>query len=368
MTDASPRGASAVADRTRIDGLDVARAVAVLGMFAAHLGNDGVRGPAEGAWPWLLASHGFPSALFAVLAGVSMTLMLTRRGSVAAPDVDDLALGRTRVRIAVRGGLLIMLGLILEVFEAPIAVILHHLGLMFLLALPVLRWRTRWLISLAVVLALTGGWMSRVLDDWATSAGLSDLPVVDTLWDGSYPAATWMAYILVGIVVGRADLRSWAATAWLGGVGAVVFTVTSVAAVTLRDMYGENPEWLSSEDHSFTPVEAGRNIGASLAIIAVCLALARLAPRLTWPLRATGAMALTLYTLQVLVIVIVGDWTVREPVNSALVALWVGSIVFASAWKWWVGPGPLERVLTIASSETADAWAESRARREARSR
>ncbi|MDE0572744.1 DUF1624 domain-containing protein [Demequina sp. B12] len=359
---------SAVASSTRIDGLDVARAVAVLGMFAAHLGNDGVHGPTAGAWPWLLASHGFPSALFAVLAGVSMTLMLTRRGAVAAVDVDDLTLGRTRVRIAVRGGLLIMLGLFLELFEAPIAIILHHLGLMFLLALPVLRWRTRWLVSLAVVLALTGGWITRTLDGWAANAGISDLPLMDTLWDGSYPAATWMTYILAGLVVGRADLRSRVATAWLGGLGVVILTATSVAAVMLRDAWGENPEWLSSQDHSFTPVEAGRNIGASLAVIAMCLAVARLAPRLTWPLQATGAMALTLYTLQVLVITIVGDWTVREPVNSALVALWLGSIAFASAWKYWVGPGPLERVLTVMSSETADAWEDARSRRDARSR
>jgi len=367
VTGGALRGTTA-RDAMRIDGLDVARAVAVLGMFAAHLGNDGVRGPAEGAWPWLIASHGFPSALFAVLAGVSMTLMLTRRGTVAAVDVDDVALGRTRVRIAVRGGLLIVLGLMLEVFETPIAIILHHLGLMFLLALPVLRWRARWLVSLATVLALTGGWITRVLDGWATDAGVSELAVVDTLWDGSYPAATWMAYILVGIVVGRADLRSWASSAWLGGLGAVIFTVTSVAAVVLRDAWGENPDWLSSEDHSFTPVEAGRNIGAALAVVAVCLAITRLAPRLMWPLRATGSMALTLYTLQVLVIAIVGDWTVREPVNSALVALWLGSIVFASAWKFWVGPGPLERVLTIASSETADAWEDAQSRRNARSR
>ena len=44
----------------RIAGLDVARALALFGMFAAHIGNVGRWGP--GGWRWLLATHGRASA------------------------------------------------------------------------------------------------------------------------------------------------------------------------------------------------------------------------------------------------------------------------------------------------------------------
>ena len=50
----------------RLVGLDVARALAVLGMFAAHT--------APGSWLYTIA-EGRAAALFAVLAGVSIALM-----------------------------------------------------------------------------------------------------------------------------------------------------------------------------------------------------------------------------------------------------------------------------------------------------
>lgn len=52
---------------SRIAGLDVARGLAILGMVAAHVGDDA---STDGVgWPWLVATHGRSSALFAVLAG-----------------------------------------------------------------------------------------------------------------------------------------------------------------------------------------------------------------------------------------------------------------------------------------------------------
>ena len=50
----------------RIAGLDVARALALFGMFAAHVGNAGTM--RDDGWRWLLATHGRASALFALLA------------------------------------------------------------------------------------------------------------------------------------------------------------------------------------------------------------------------------------------------------------------------------------------------------------
>ncbi len=104
-------------DRTRIDGLDVARAIAILGMFVAHVGNSGRR-QSPGGWDWLWIADGRPSALFAVLVGVSMALIVQRRlAGVAESELpaDDAvrraqAVRHSRVRVAVRAGILIWVG------------------------------------------------------------------------------------------------------------------------------------------------------------------------------------------------------------------------------------------------------------------
>ncbi|BDZ43068.1 hypothetical protein GCM10025865_23670 [Paraoerskovia sediminicola] len=55
----------------RLVGLDVARGLAVLGMFAAHVGVvEGARGAG-----WLTIADGRSSILFAVVAGISIALV-----------------------------------------------------------------------------------------------------------------------------------------------------------------------------------------------------------------------------------------------------------------------------------------------------
>ncbi|GMA34444.1 heparan-alpha-glucosaminide N-acetyltransferase domain-containing protein [Demequina litorisediminis] len=141
---------------SRIDGLDLARGLAVLGMVGAHVGD-------QDAWPWLAVTHGFPSALFAVLAGVSMTLMMTSRGRVRVADVTPDHARRTRIRIAVRGAMLVVMGLALALLGTPVVVILVNLGVMFWLTLPVLRVRTAWLLALASLCLGLGGYLAAQL-------------------------------------------------------------------------------------------------------------------------------------------------------------------------------------------------------------
>src|SRR5215203_6146899 len=116
----------------RIGGVDLARGVAVLGMMTAHVG---VAGP--DLWStdgWLGVADGRSAALFGVLAGLSIALL-----SGGTRPVAGTALGRARVRIAVRGVLLLLLGTFLAALGAPIAIILQSYGLLFALALTALR-------------------------------------------------------------------------------------------------------------------------------------------------------------------------------------------------------------------------------------
>ena len=348
--------AAATRMSTRIDGLDVARAVAVLGMVAAHIGDEGTRAPDAEGWAWLWVSHGFPSSLFAVLAGISMTLMLTRRGTVPLADIDAEQLSRTRVRVAVRGGLLILMGVALMLLDTAVAIVLTNLGVAFLVAVPALAWRRRVLVPIIAVLVIAGGWAAQEMADAVGAQPSRPVPVFDALWSYRYPLLVWLAYVLAGLVVGRLGLRRDRTAGWLVAVGLGLIAGARIVAWALEGALGAQSWWLSTEDHAYSPVEMTQNIGAALAVTGACLWLARRIPRLLWPLRATGSMALTVYVLQILVIAFVGNEMIREPSNVSFVVTCVGLVGFACAWRAWLGQGPLERVLTVTSNAAAEAY------------
>lgn len=350
---AQPAAASAI--RTpRIDGLDLARGLAVLGTVGAHVGD-------EGSWAWLAVTHGFPSALFAVLAGVSMTMMLTRRGQLAVAEVPAHQVTRTRVRILVRGLMLIGLGLPLALLGTPVVVILVNLGVMFWLAVPLLRVRTSVVLGIAAACLTLGGNAAASLDaavghDSLWGPSYPGIPIVGALWGPYYPALAWMGYVLVGVCVGRLALREDRVALLLGGLGLMGFAASRLI-VALAVMAGANSAswWLDLEDHSYSPVEMLGNVGVACAVIAASLWAARRAPAVAWPVCAVGSMALTAYVGHLIVIAAVGTEIVWQPSNVSLITLWAGIVVCCSLWRWRLGAGPLERWLTAWSTRAAEA-------------
>jgi len=358
------------ASLARIVGLDVARAIALLGMFASHVGNEH---PPDG-WPWLEVFHGRSAAIFAMLAGVSMALMLTRRaardyaaaataspapadraGRPEAHASDREALRHTRIRIAVRASLLIPLGWVLSALGTPVDVILDNLGVMMLLALVGLGLPAR-VLGAAGVLVLVAG--TAVVDGLRVivPAWLADAPVVHELWSQHYPALSWLGHVLIGMAIGTwRPWRGWRLAA-LGIGGAVVG-----AGMWLGGrLTGGDPAWTEVEPHSYTPVEMLSNTGVAAAVVAACLAAAALSRRTLWPLAAAGSMTLTLYAAHIVVIAIVGDALVWRSTNTAMLVLCAAAVAFASAWRALLGQGPLERVVSWASSRAADADARRR--------
>jgi uncharacterized protein len=77
-------------------------------------------------------------------------------------------------------------------------------------------------------------------------------------------------------------------------------------------------------------------------------------PALTYPLRAVGALALSVYTAQIVVL-----WALLQvdPFRPQGVGLWlmftVSALVGAGLWWWKLGRGPLERLLTWSSTRAA---------------
>ena len=199
-------------------GLDVARALAVLGMVGAHVATtaDEVRIFEPDTWSALV--HGRSSILFAVLAGISISLMT---GRTSIPRRDDLP--RLRLNLIGRGAAVFVIGLALELLGTPVAVILTVYGLLYVAAIPMLRWRVRQLLLAAGVLAVAGPpllALARALSLGATGPGL------DMVLFGTYPITVWMAFVLVGMAIGRARVEA-ARTAAVLLVAGLVFAVGS---------------------------------------------------------------------------------------------------------------------------------------------
>lgn len=309
----------------RIPGVDAARAVALVGMFATHimpLEDD--RGALT---PTGLLADGRASALFAVLAGVGVAL------STGGPDRprDARAHRAAAAGLLVRGLLVGLLGLWLVGFDAPVAVILPYYGLLFLVAVPVLRLPPGVLAGAAAAACVLAPVLSHLL-----RRGLPDgpgpQPRLDALGDpgglfgtlaltGYYPVLPWTTYLLAGMAVGRLDLHRARTAARLGLGGAALASVaTAGSAVLLGPVggaavlgsaaladrnYGSTPTdtwwWLAVDlPHSGTPFDLARTTGTALAVLGAALLLARWSRASVWGPAAVGAVPLTLYTAHVI--------------------------------------------------------------------
>jgi uncharacterized membrane protein YeiB len=111
---------------------------------------------------------------------------------------------------------------------------------------------------------------------------------------------------------------------------------------------------VTTEPHSSAPLEVVANTGVGLAVLALCLLLADAAPRLVAPVAATGALALTAYTGQLVAIAVLGTSVVWEP--DARTWLVFGVVTVGACWLWHAafGRGPLERALHTLAARASD--------------
>jgi uncharacterized membrane protein YeiB len=362
---ASPVPSAEPGDRRgtgRVVGLDVARALAVFGMFGAHLGvvaEDVGLSPAT----WSGMVNGRSSILFAVLAGVSVALL---SGRTVPAEGDDLV--RARTRILIRAAWVFAIGGALEALGTDIDVILGVYAVLFVLALPFLRWAPRRLFLAAGVLAVVSPPLDLALTHVVEANDAFDEPVVYLAVTGAYPALIWWTFVLVGLGVGRCDLAATgirirllaagAGLALVGYGGGWLSTRWWTGGQPIDgDDFSERPDawdpmWLTGAvPHSGTTFEIVGSVGVALVVIAVCLALAAQLPAVVFPFAAVGAMALTVYTAQVVAVWMLGTLDYTD--NTAWLLYVLAALAFASVWRLFLGRGPLERLLTWSSNRAA---------------
>lgn len=321
---------------TRLFGVDAARGVALLGMFAAHTVSLGGEQLYDGR----------SAILFATVAGVSLGLLT---GAAAPPPPG--ARGPGRLVVLVRGSVLVLLGLALTTFvRPPVAVILDYYGFAFLLLIGVLFVARPLLALLAAGFAIAGPLIvTAVIDGIAFDDIVAPLQVF-ALWlfFGNYPVIIWLAFLLIGLFLARSDLRerSTAALALVLGTLAAVLGYGSVLLF----------EGIDVSAHSGTTAEVVGSGGVAVAIIGALSLLdsatglgervARVLRFVLSPVAAAGAMVLTLYTAHAIVLAILRATAERpqrwDTPDWVFPALAIGALLIATVWRRFVGTGPLE--------------------------
>ena len=346
MTGREPTGATAPAAApdpprsSRIAAIDIARGLAVLGMFAAHtftrqLDEDTV-------------FDGRSSILFATLAGVSIGLMTGGRRPLQSGR------GAAFTGIGIRALLLFFLGSLLWLPDHGIAVILDYYGIAFLLLLPALFAARPVLALVAAVAAFVGPLLDAAFDDIPIDDELTAY-LVDRLFDGYYPAFTWLAYLAVGLICARSGLTRIRTQVAMIGIGIAGMLAGYGGAAVLPGV--------TAEAHSDTTAEVLGSGGFAVAVIGLLLLVTSPQTRAAGttlrtvlsPIGAVGSMPLTVYTVQLVALSVYvavqpepDPFTIEYPFTLFL-AMAVAAILFSMLWRRLLGAGPLERLMKSAS-------------------
>lgn len=322
----------------RLTGVDVARGIALIGMFATHTMPLVETHGGESSPTWVaLFFAGKSSALFATLAGVGLALLTARswraekRGSGkksgakstrGASSSSAPTLTTHRKAIATRAACIIAIGFFAAEFSSGIAVILVHYGVLFLLALLIIQLSIKqliwlgagWLLISPVVLFFARAWAHENVAPYRTSGPvLMDLfrPqtfAADLLATGYYPLIVWPVYLIAGLAMGRIlheHQGSWSIPWRLMRLG---FTMTFAAYLISWSIIGRNtpalahasgkqgsdlhaallsgqgltqleasPWWfVTSSPHASTQLDLLLTVGTSMFVLGICLVVCRL--------------------------------------------------------------------------------------------
>ncbi|MEX2671076.1 MAG: DUF418 domain-containing protein [Phycisphaeraceae bacterium] len=332
----------------RMAGLDAARAMAIIGMVMVHFGPSSP--PADSWLNWAYGlPHGRASLLFVLLAGIGLTLL-----------AGDGRRERWRLRLTSRVLILLPLGLWLQLMDAGPLVILHYYAMFFVLAVPFLFLRDRFLLVAAAVLAVAGPvtylLIGRIEPTWLLRfdpVSLGDPPALiarELLATGSYPAMVWMVPFLFGMWLGRRRLRATSTriTLLIGGAAGVAVTV-----IGERYLPGSRGWWqlASTEPHSQMVLWLLGGTASATAMVGLFLLMSDLLGRVMWPLVAMGQLALTLYVGHLLLLAASPSTFKTHQAGEALVIVAgfaLSAAAFATLWRAWFSRGPLEWLLYVA--------------------
>ncbi|WP_157009331.1 heparan-alpha-glucosaminide N-acetyltransferase domain-containing protein [Agromyces laixinhei] len=350
----------------RLDGVDAARGLALIGMFVAHVAPAATSADLESL---ISIADERPRLLFALTAGMALAFI----SGGTRPIVTGR--GRLRRQIAIRAVILIALGLLIAATLHPLVfIILDVYGVAFLILLPLLFIPARAALGFGIALLAVMPGLAEFASTTEPVIALQQGPyaiVVDWFVSGAYPVVEWVPVMLVGLGLARLGLtsRRVVATAALWGAAAAVVLLPIVAMMPAPVPIGGVA--VTGDDRLVsalrTSLEAVGNVGVGVVVVAGMLLLSffarptvrRVAGAVLSPITAMGSMPLSIYTLHLVVLaasIRIEDGFYTDDSLELMLGLIIGSMVFAWLWRRFLGRGPLERVLRWASGRSrADA-------------
>ena len=351
----------------RIIGYDLARALAVFGMVIVNFKI--VMGATTKGAPWLVhlvsLLDGRAAATFVVLAGVGLSL-LTR----SSRDGEDAAsLTRDRRTLWRRALFLFILGTL----YTPIwpADILHFYGVYLAVAAFLIAAPTRVLWTAAAVLPIAFVALLFLFDyekswNWSTLSyegfWTLDGMVRHIVFNGFHPVVPWLAFLLVGMILGRQEMGSprcrrriflWGVASAIAAEGLSWGLIRSLTPGLPSADQADVRALLGTSPMPPMPLYLIAGAGTACAIIAASVSFGERFGESRWvkPFRATGQLALTLYVAHV----VIGMGTLEAlgrlseqtlPVSLLAATLFfASSVVFAHLWRKRYRRGPLEAVM-----------------------
>jgi uncharacterized protein len=349
--------------KQRIIGIDVARALAVIGMiivnFKVVFGEKG--------HPWVTSFAGIfdgkAAATFVVLAGVGLALMTNS----AINNRDKAKLKIARIRIAKRALFLFILGIsYITIWPADI---LHFYGIYMVITMVLLtrKEQTVLLSGIAIIVAypilLTvlnyeTGWNFETLeyqDFWTFKGFMRNL-----FLNGFHPVIPWTAFMLFGYWFGKQDLYNdkfvkktfWMSTIIFISIQAVSYLSISILSEGNQEAALELTEILGTKPMPPLPIYMFSGIAIAFALISACILIAKKFENsfIVDALNKTGQLALTFYVAHVIVgmgiIEVInpskiGNYSIEFSVIYAIVFSLL-CILFAVIWRKYKKSGPLE--------------------------
>lgn len=360
--------ASARQSSERVEGYDLARALAYFGMVFVHFR---ICVSAKDAGPTWLGSvvdqlDGRAAATFVTLAGAGMSLMARPSWTTG----DQVELTKVRGKLLRRAAFLFVLGLLY--FEIWPADILHCYGVYLAIGTLLLtaKSRTLWYVAVGFVIAYlplfvmfdySEGWKWSTLSyrGFWTPLGL----LRNLFFNGFNPVIPWTAFLLLGIALGRLDLLDPRVRRRVVSAGlAAAVLGEALSRILLHYARTNLNQMMDIEDiHAIFGTEPMPPLplfmivaaGVAHAVIGLSVAAAERWKGAVWlsALVRTGRMALTLYVAHV----VIGlgtleslGWLQRGTVTFAVASAAVFclvSVLFAVVWSRRFTRGPLEWVM-----------------------
>ncbi|MEM9692163.1 MAG: DUF418 domain-containing protein [Myxococcota bacterium] len=347
----------------RIVGFDVARALAVLGMVMVNY--KGQLDSAERGPDWLVwlneRIEGRSAALFVVLAGIGLSLR-SRRARI--DPATHLAFERSA--LLRRAVVLYGAGLLnLHLWEWDI---LHFYGLFLavaagLLTAPGLELAIVGLACIVGSVALQASFPYEVeaIDIWSPTGALSDL-----FFNGLHPFFPWMAFVVLGMWLGRLPLGESATRRRLVTAAIPVLLISEgldTWATRFHESLPIDPEhvyWLSTWPRAPRPLYVLAAGAMATLLICGCIEVTKNRGQDRWvlALSATGQLAFSLYILHAIAILIPLEHELLDHSSLAETmaysfAFYAGAVALSLWWRRRFLHGPLETLIRQIAGRTS---------------